>query len=762
MSDFDENDIIQDAPVAQASSDFDEADVIPMEAPAQEAAPVESSSPLEDIGFTVGGGAAGYGTGKAIQGAANLADKALPGLGNLDRTQLDYISADTKKYREAPPLSQKLDTFRDLAGKNRQMGYDKADEALNTLDNAAPVKTDDYFKTISSTVNNNTYSLPLGKNVRSQVANQTQSEINPFIENRTNELKNTDSRIKELSATDIKRDVKFQAAQQAKIANDELKMARLDNKISKAKNEALEIAIKNKEDFQARQGIQQKRTNFVETDKNLTRYQDRMLELKQLEAKKVKIAQSIEKKIADSKKKADGIIKSKTGVSDEIARVAPEMVDRKIMPTVRGSVEAALDLGRDIDEIPARTMGESYVRALREGNNYDANSSGGFSQKFDKKVAETVRGDLGKLNPEYDALMGQSERAINTEEKFKKLGAVYDETTGKMTLPQGARNNMAIMAASGADDFTDKKELFNTLPEDLKALGIADDPNMLDNLRASAIKQGVKDASVLDISGYDASNAITPSRGLIGTVAKFGKDNFGTKLQEQIALAKGNSFAKGAFKNAPGILGAAGALAGAGLAQAAGDIDSTEAGVLAATDIVNPLPLDTTGGYVAGKKAFNDNVNEQKMTQEYFDGGEVNLKDPWKAALSEGASAAVQPIKDIGNSIEQAGTERSMDARSRMEQNMNAFQSLKAKKKEENKKPDFKGFQKISTMDLQGLAQMLGGSESSAAQSYAAPLEKAANAQDERTKNAVLWGLYQQPAFRQIYKDLNPDEDTEE
>lgn len=57
---------------------------------------------------------------------------------------------------------------------------------------------------------------------------------------------------------------------------------------------------------------------------------------------------------------------------------------------------------------------------------------------------------------------------------------------------------------------------------------------------------------------------------------------------------------------------------------------------------------------------------------------------------------------------------------------------------------------------LQNLATKVGASTNRAYQQYVGPLQKAAQASD-RQRSAILYGLYQQPAFRDMYQDLGQD-----
>lgn len=59
-----------------------------------------------------------------------------------------------------------------------------------------------------------------------------------------------------------------------------------------------------------------------------------------------------------------------------------------------------------------------------------------------------------------------------------------------------------------------------------------------------------------------------------------------------------------------------------------------------------------------------------------------------------------------------------------------------------------------SAKDLGAIAQKVGMSPDKAAQQFAGPLRKAAEQMDGRKRSAILYGLYQQPAFREMYEKL--------
>ena len=59
----------------------------------------------------------------------------------------------------------------------------------------------------------------------------------------------------------------------------------------------------------------------------------------------------------------------------------------------------------------------------------------------------------------------------------------------------------------------------------------------------------------------------------------------------------------------------------------------------------------------------------------------------------------------------------------------------------------------VPAHQLGQIAQKLGMSQNKAAQQFASPLLKASQS-DDRKRAAILYGLYQQPAFREMYEQL--------
>jgi hypothetical protein len=252
-----------------------------------------------------------------------------------------------------------------------------------------------------------------------------------------------------------------------------------------------------------------------------------------------------------------------------------------------------------------------------------------------------------------------------------------------------------------------------------------------------------------------------------GVLAHYGVEKYGTQLQEAIAKAKGSKVAQALgsavdfvadSKSIPFVGAALGAGMGVQSAQAAG-FDPQEAAAIGVAEGLNPVPFtDVT----EAAKAVRDIPQEELQkasgeVQSYSPGGM-----PAQAAMVSGEALKgfTKPLRDLGGlaveGLESAGTSRANDARSRMEQNLNAFRQLKQNNiPVTNQLNEFKSpVQAFQKDDLNNLAQefraMGGGAEG-----FAENLEKAARAEDEDARNRIIHGLSQQPGFRALMNRRN-------
>jgi hypothetical protein len=239
----------------------------------------------------------------------------------------------------------------------------------------------------------------------------------------------------------------------------------------------------------------------------------------------------------------------------------------------------------------------------------------------------------------------------------------------------------------------------------------------------NALKQRSGNASVAE--KIIAKNALTDgvSPGTVNKLSKFAGDlvmekapSVGAKAVDLLGKVskKAGPFLKSGAGKALSVGGLVlGGMAGASAAENAG-MKGMDVAASATAEAINLIPFtDASGAYIAGR-------------QEYDRTGSLS------GAAKTAASAYVKPIDNFGIS-------QSNDARSRMEQNM------KPNLNPTNKGNDFLDFVTKNPDSLRELAQTLQGPSAT----YAGPLLKAAEA-EEGKRSAILYGLYQQPAFRSV------------
>lgn len=379
------------------------------------------------------------------------------------------------------------------------------------------------------------------------------------------------------------------------------------------------------------------------------------------------------------------------------------------------------------------------------------------------------------------------QQASRLEDMMKQLGVKVgkDSTAEVLTPAQNkivkAAGNIASPEAQKLSSFVDEADLLSSNPKFDKVTGEAirnTGDDFLKQVNAANIQDVVKNSgSVSDAikhrlggvagkmaGGALAGTAIGGQNGaILGGIGGAALDIYGTKAQELAALAKSSKlaqFGSDALKLAPGILGGLGAGIGAMSAANAGEISPEEAGALTAVETVNPIPgTDAVSGYVEGKKAFNQGADPASIAAAGL-GGFIS---PVTGAVKQAYDAVPEATRQILNApdkipaalsaaeqyVNTLGTEKSIDARSRMEQNLNAYKSAK----DSSASPVIAGQQalKQATPDqLMELSQSFKGIKG--AEAFAAPLESAAQADSEHERQARLFGLYQQPAFRQMLK----------
>lgn len=384
--------------------------------------------------------------------------------------------------------------------------------------------------------------------------------------------------------------------------------------------------------------------------------------------------------------------------------------------------------------------------------------------KFNAEMSKSVREKLRQLSPEgYAPNMDQAAESFKTEALWDKNGIRYNQDLDRVTLDDAGKSKINATLLDPKKNDSSFAYLQEAL-EDAKRQGNlppnATVEDMLNTGKVSALKGEVgrlregKALNAFDVNSI-AKGEMSRAPGIMGKMG-------GTKLQEMLALYK-NSGAGKAIQAAGkyGLPIAGGLAAGMSAASAAesGELSPEAALLSGSAEALNPLPgLDMVEGAKGGaagiNEAFAENTQEELTAAPEFGandlgGADLVSQNPLaQRALSGFVKGAVSPIPAMATSafegLDKAGTERSNDARAMMEKRMNAGSAPKVQPHEE-----FKNFVEQKPEQIQDMLQLFSNDEKTA--TFLAPLEKAANA-DDRTRSAVLFGLYQQPAFRQALK----------
>jgi hypothetical protein len=830
MSDFISDEDMEKMEASPEAPDFISDDEMEVSAPVEQKPAGEI---LRDGTLGAGaGGLGGYVVGKGVVAGSKKLGNMIETTGSLKPDQMKFIENNVELYKNANPLEDMLNQFRDLAGKTRQAGFDYKNDALKALDGAEKIPVQEYYNAIGKVVEDPKYSSEVAPGVKNSILEKhldgvadelaqeslnnklmsVEEKIQTPFEDRRADFRNSQrgqsferkmSQLDEANlpsrddqifgAIENERNLK-QDRQQLRLGQAEeyadiqdafkgteasgrahtVAKNKLDDFIYNRANQDARIStVKGAEDAQEvnKKQLQKEeaefkklqadeRAAFDKHEKEKKRLEQLIEKKKALEEKQAKLMAQDKQKVVKAQAKADADFKKNVlRTPEEIRATNPEFFDgRTFDPDYAGALDKAVEKGRYVESLEPKRVAEGILPSLRDNANFSVTGASSVDE-FNTDVSEGVRGWLGQKYPEYDKNMKNSSEAIAAEGKFGKTGAKFDDIEGKVIFPENKRIQLASIIISPEGEFVQEKAMLNDLfNQDLNKLGLnPSDRKFLEELKASSLKTAVKDTELLrpSISGYDAVNA---AKGNPAGVAKPIFDKYKTRVQEQIALSKGGdglgllkkagAIAEPVAKALPGILGAGGAFLAANQAAQADELSPTAALTAGTLDALNPTPTDVVAAAVEGKKGYNDSVNEQKMTEEYFNGGDVSEAQAVGNAALQGTKGFVSPIPTLAKAgyetMDEIGTSQSLSARERMEQNMQALNSLKNKDKP--KTNDFLEFVEKNPESLQELAQTL---EGTAASSYAGPLMKASQA-DERSRAAILFGLYQQPAFRSM------------
>jgi hypothetical protein len=431
-----------------------------------------------------------------------------------------------------------------------------------------------------------------------------------------------------------------------------------------------------------------------------------------------------------------------TNIPGELLQTRPELANKKIQKELASTLKKEIDFLKTGSITPEKLA--EYVRSLQEKTSYLAAPS--EADKFKQEIARNVSNYLKELEGAegYAKGQAQSQKAIQLEKGMREFGLGLDsEGNIKISNPKKIENIYKVGNQKEIDRLNRYINQAQELQLDLNVLSKSDlMPVDIERFQTefpfSQIKKTVEEAKDLPLVttakrtvGAAVGGALGGIPGAIAGVTGAGALPTGTKLQEAASLAKGSGLYKTAAK-ASKFLGPAAALLAGGMAyKGAGEagLEGLERLGVTTGEVINPIPLtDVTGAYVAGKKELEKGV---------------------VPAAKAAGEAFIKPAKEFYE--QPTDIDYSSQALRRMErgESVPKFEAYKNTLKTSN--PE----------EIASVTKALQSGQDKASQEYGRVLSQIEDAVP-REKESILFGLNQQPAFRDLVRKLKEQKNTEE
>lgn len=484
--------------------------------------------------------------------------------------------------------------------------------------------------------------------------------------------------------------------------------------------------------------------------------------MEKLLADKQKLEAKIQERVQEATKKTEEAFTAEHKTPKKILEVTPELQGRVLREGYADSLANGIKNTERLEELELPAV-HKRLRELQEADtNYE---QGGAVNNFRKEMANSLSTKL-KEDEGYKKGMASAEESYKTDALWDKNGIRYDKKLDRTTLEDSGRSKLNQILLDGEKNKVSKEYLMEALQDAERQGHLPPGTNIAELMNRSEVAALQGEVGRLrqggDLNAFDINSIAKGEYSRApGITSKLG----GTKLQELMGMYKNSIAGKGIQKLGKYGLPVAGALAGGMAAASAAESGelTPEAALLSGTaEAFNPTPFDMVEGAKGGAKGIDEALAQsspEELTAEPTMGADdiggaslVSQNPVVQKALSGFAEGAVTPLGEMAKSaaetFSEAGTARSNDARARMEQNFGNLNISKSAPVEKKSVPheDFRNFVEQRPEQIQELAQFFSNDEKTA--SFVAPLEKAAQA-DDRTRSAVLFGLYQQPAFRQ-------------
>jgi hypothetical protein len=423
-----------------------------------------------------------------------------------------------------------------------------------------------------------------------------------------------------------------------------------------------------------------------------------------------------------------------TNIPGELLQARPSLANKKIQKKLGKELKKQIDFLKTGTITPENLA--SYVRDLQDQLSYLPNPT--EAEKFKQEIARNISNYVKNLEGAEGYKKGQalSQKAIQLEKGLKEFGFGLD-TEGNIKITN--YNKIEDIYNRGNQSEINRLNRYINQAQELQLdlnIPLKSDmiPTEIDKFQTefpfSQIKKTVEEAKDLPgltrlktLAALGLGSTVGGLGGGLGALATVPLIPTGTKLQEAASLAKGSGLYKTAAK-ASKFLGPLGGLIAGGMAyKGAGEagLEGAERLGVTAGEVINPIPLtDVTGAYVAGKKELEKGV---------------------VPAAKAAGEAFIKPAKEFYE--QPTDIDYSSQALRRMErgESVPKFEAYKNTLKTSN--PE----------EIASVTKALQSGQDKASQEYGRVLSQIEDAVP-REKESILFGLNQQPAFRDLVRKL--------
>lgn len=486
----------------------------------------------------------------------------------------------------------------------------------------------------------------------------------------------------------------------------------------------LENLLKQKESLQNKLGkLQETGIESIERNKEINTLSEKLSDINS------KISQEVPEAFRSPVESIPPTLKDfekATNIPGELLQVRPELANKKIQKQLSKTLKDEIDFLKTGSIEPAKLA--DYVRSLQEKTSYLTAPS--EVEKFKQEIARNVSNYLKSLEGAegYAKGQAQSQKAIQLEKGMREFGLGLDsENNIKITNPKKIEN----IYKTGNQKEIDRLNRYINQAQELQLelnVPLQSDiiPPNIDKFQTefplSQIKKTVEEAKDLPLVttakravGSAVGGAVGGIPGAIAGYTGSGLLPTGTKLQELASLVRGSESFKTGVKALGPLAGIAGAAAGGyfGYQEAKEEgLPDIAAYPYAAFEAVNPLPVSP----IQAKKALETSAK----------GRAENIAESYKMSPEdlEKSKQRTEIIKEVLPSW---------------------------MKKEDTK------FKSSKPEDISDLLNKMSSMNDKAAVEYTRVLQQLVDA-PESQKEAMLFSLNQQPAFKEIIRRIKNNE----